>query len=572
MTAAGVLSACSAPGSAHASADDPVVRPLASEPADDAEPAPPDASGCTVQLAPTVDPDVPSVLAAPGPWQLCGTYGTGRADLLTVSDDSRRLAMVTDSGQAWVLNARNFKLLGVFAHATGAVSFAGLSPDGKFLATVDDLAGRVAIWNVAKQKLLRVLTRPPASISYYNLGALAFSHDGSKLAVVSVSHIDVFDTATGAPLPISARTDLGGAMSVAFAANDTRLVLGRFTYWGNGPYSGWGGADVLDAATGDNRVGLAKDFYIDLPNIVVSGNGNSIAIGATSASPSITFFDPTTGQITRDLPVAGRPLALDTDGSHMAMVDPPPDDYTPSTSVSIRTTADGAIVKTVALPESPSPNGRLLGATPDLTGVLVGDGVPAVLTRLQAKNGRTHAVACGTGHSDDLSDLAITSDGKTLVTTGGYSDNRASLAWNVATGAPVAPPPPESLRHPSATSPDGILQAAPQSDDWSQNFDLINTATGDVVRTMGPQPSRPRTFDFSPDDASVASSSERDPADRRAPPVANIWSVSSGEVEDTLRILTTVPETNPQPVLFGDVNHLFVAGHATAARWCRAGH
>ena len=43
------------------------------------KPAAPDASGCNTQLAPTVDLPVPVALAANGPWQLCGTYGTGGA-------------------------------------------------------------------------------------------------------------------------------------------------------------------------------------------------------------------------------------------------------------------------------------------------------------------------------------------------------------------------------------------------------------------------------------------------------------------------------------------------------------
>ena len=202
------------------------------------EPAAPDASGCNAQLAPTID--LPVALSANGPWQLCGTYGTGGAHVIGTSYDSRRVALLTDSGQVWVMGAGNFKVQGVFAHATGSVTFAGLSPDGKLLATVDDPGGQVAIWNVGKQKLLRVIPRPPAQTSYFGMGAVTFSHDGARVAVVSYTHVDVFDVATGAPLPISSRTDLGGAMSVAFAASDTRLVLGRFAYYGNGPYVGWG--------------------------------------------------------------------------------------------------------------------------------------------------------------------------------------------------------------------------------------------------------------------------------------------------------------------------------------------
>src|SRR6185503_533107 len=103
----------------------------------------------------------------------------------------------------------------------------------------------------------------------------------------------------------------------------------------------------------------------------------------------------------------------------------------------------------------------------------------------------------------DVADLAVSLDGATLVSTGDYYDNGRRLAWDVATGAPVSVvPPPEKLRSPSATSPDGTLRAAPDAI-ASENFELRSTATGDLLRTLGPQPSHPGAFDFAPDGASI---------------------------------------------------------------------
>jgi WD40 repeat protein len=539
------------------------------------EPIAPDASGCNVHLSPTVGVPVPAVLAAAGPWQLCGTYGTGGAQLVSTSYDSRRLALLTDSGQVWVMGARNFKLQGVFAHGTGAISFAALSPDGKLLATVDDAEGRVALWNVPKQKLLRVMTRPPSAPSYFGLGAVAFSHDGARVAVVSNTHIDVYDVATGAPLPISSRSDVGGAMSVAFAASDTRLVLGRFSYYGNGPYAGWGNVDLVDATTGDNRLTLAKDHYIQLPTVAVSGDGNTIAVGATQASRSLSFFDARTGQATGELALEAVPLALDVNGARVATIDPPTPQQSPESpiAVSVRNVADGSVVQTVTVPASTVfTRAKRLYVTADLGGLLVGDVAPNVLTRIKLDNGRTQAVACGAGHYTDVAALAISGDGQTLVSTGDYYDGYRRLAWDVATGAPVdAVPPPEALRGPSATSPDGTLQIVTSEDDASATFSVRDTASGAIVRSFGPQPSHPRTFDFAPDGSAIASSSDRDPADRRAPPVADVWDVATGAHEQSVRIITTLPEATAQAVLFGDADRLFVAGYATTARWCRAG-
>jgi WD40 repeat protein len=539
-------------------------------PITDDQPAAPDASGCNVQLWPAVGL-APAALAGAGPWQLCGAYGTGGAHLVSTSYDARRIALLTDAGQVWVLAAGSFEVLGVFAHGAGAVSFAGLSPDGTRLATVDDVEGRVALWSVASRQLLRVMTRPPAQPSYFGLGAATFSHDGGRLAVVSAGHVDVFDLDAGAALPISSRRDLGGAMSVAFAAGDSRLVLGRFKYFGNGPYAGWGSVELVDATTGDNRVTLDKPFAIDLPTVAVSGNGNTIALGASQASRSITFFDAWTGKATNQLPLAGKPLALDVNGARLAMIDPPTGGQTSGPiAVSLRNAADGSAVATVSVPPSSAPpRSKLLVATPDLRALLVGDVAPRVLTRIRLGDGRTHAVACGAGHATDVAALAISTDGQTLVSTG---DGGRRLGWDVATGAPVTTlPTADKLRSPRATSPDGKLKLEDPARLFKPTFDLLDVATGAVVRTLGPQPSRPRTFDFAPDGARIASSSERDPVDRRPAPVADVWTVGTGAHEQSLRIVTSAPETSAQAVLFSDAGHLLVAGYATTARWCRTG-
>ena len=155
--------------------------------------------GCSTHLAPAIGAMAPSPLGAAGPWQLCGAYGTGGAHLVKTSADGGRIALLTDSGQAWVLDTNGFHARGPFAHGDGAISFVGLSPDGQLLATVDDPGQRVALWNVNQKRLLRVMERPPLSgPSYFGLGDVAFSRDGRLLAVVSGSHIDVFTTATGA--------------------------------------------------------------------------------------------------------------------------------------------------------------------------------------------------------------------------------------------------------------------------------------------------------------------------------------------------------------------------------------
>jgi hypothetical protein len=156
-----------------------------------------------------------------------------------------------------------------------------------------------------------------------------------------------------------------------------------------------------------------------------------------------------------------------------------------------------------------------------------------------------------------------------LVSTGDLSDGNRRLAWNIATGAPLAAvPDPAGLVGPSPVSPDGTLVAEP-TDPPSNNFVLRDTGTGDVEQTFGPQPSFPATFDFSPDGTLIASASDRDPADRQVPPVADVWVAASGQRQQSLLIVTSQPETSAEPVLFIRSRRLLVGGYATTALWCR---
>jgi len=528
--------------------------------------------GCDARLSPVIGERGPAALGASGPWQYCGAYGTGGAHIIATSADSGRTALLTDSGQAWVLDTNSFAAHGPFSQGNGAISFIGLSPDGRLLATVDDPGARVGIWDVRRRRLLRVMQRPPLQgPSFYGLGDVAFSSDGRQVAVVSGSHIDVFDVATGTPLPISARTDLGGAMQVAFAASDDRLVLARFNYFGNGPFAGFGSVFTVDAATGDDPIELAgPPLGSTLAGFAVSGNGAIVAVGA--AEPGfvpITLFDARTGAALGTVATGGVPLALNFAGNRVAVHEPAPGGTPPAIdapqTITVRRTSDGAVLRSVTVPGSSAfPRPKLFAVTPDLNALLVGDVPAAVLSNLRLSNGTTRAIACGSGHSGPVAALALTPNGRVLVST----DAAGPLAWNVATGAPIPDvPDPGGLVGPSPISPDGTLVAGP-TDPPSSDFVLRDTGTGAVVRTFGPQPSFPTVFDFSPNGALIASTSVRDPADRQAPPVAGVWVAATGQLQQSLLIVTSQP-SNAEPVLFATSRRLLVGGYATTALWCQ---
>jgi len=295
-----------------------------------------------------------------------------------------------------------------------------------------------------------------------------------------------------------------------------------------------------------------------------------VAVGASEPGfVPITLFDPRTGAVVGTVATAGVPLALDFNGHRLAVHEPaaggtPPALDAPQT-VSVRRTSDGTVVRSVTVPGSSAfPRAKLLVVTPDLKALLVGDVPPAVVSHIRLNDGATRAVACGSGHTGPVATLGLTPDGRVLVS----NDGNARLAWDVATGAPLAVvPDPAGLVGPSATSPDGTLVAEP-TDPESSNFVLRDTGSGDVVRTFGPQPTFPSVFDFSPDGALIASTSTRDPADRRVPPVAGVWVTGTGQLQQSLLIVTSQP-SNAEPVLFATARRLLVGGYATTALWCQ---
>jgi hypothetical protein len=188
--------------------------------------------------------------------------------------------------------------------------------------------------------------------------------------------------------------------------------------------------------------------------------------------------------------------------------------------------------------------------------------------RVDLASGQTERVACGAGHFTEIAALGVTDDGSTLVSTGQSVYDDPTFVWDALTGAPLDIPPPTNLKTPSPISPDGTLMAALADD--GPDFDLVDTATGKIVKTFGPAPTRPESFDFSPSAALIASDSERDPVDRRVNPVGSLWDVGGGTLIQRLPLITNVPLGLPEPVLFApDGLHLFAGGYSTSALWCR---
>jgi len=135
------------------------------------------------------------------------------------------------------------------------------------------------------------------------------------------------------------------------------------------------------------------------------------------------------------------------------------------------------------------------------------------------------------------------------------------LGWLAATGALESTPPPSDLVVPSATSPDGRMIAIP---DAASTFHVEDVATGEVIWTFGPHPTRVTGLDWG-GVTRIASSAEREPVDRWAfEPSVRVWSTTLVTMEQAL------PGIDNGPALFDStLGRLFVTGRSSVTRWCK---
>ncbi|HVV86828.1 MAG TPA: hypothetical protein VHE35_27510 [Kofleriaceae bacterium] len=493
----------------------------------------------------------------PAGWHRCGAYGSGGARVIATSADLGSAALVTDAGEAFVLDLPALHARGRFVHGLGRVTFAALSPDGATLATVEDPAGQVALWNVATGALEHVMTRPPAPLPFYDIGGAAFSPDGTRLAVGSSAGLTEYDVATGATVPLAADPAfMGSVLGVAYVDGGSRLLLVENGWYGNGPYVGGGNAYLVDAADGGNRVELAYAPYHQAPYVpafAVSRNGHVIALGVDAGGgPAIGLFDAHTGAALPVAEVTSQPLAVSDDGATLATLA----DGAGGRVVEIHQASDGAVVHSLPVAAT-----RRIVMTADLARVLEGDAPPHVLRAVQL-DGTSDGVACGNGHGTPAVAVAQTPDGATLVEdTEDASGNTTRSAWDVATGAPASVPG-GPLDQPSGVFPDGASEVRADPDNFAPQFERVDRQTGAVIRTFGPQPTHPDVFDVSPDGTLVASSARRDPVDRRGQAFVKLWDAAAGTLVADLE--TSVEAAG----LFHGNDEVFVPTAGTVMRWC----
>lgn len=175
-----------------------------------------------------------------------------------------------------------------------------ISPDGAIVVAGDHSGGLTA-WNTASGEVLfdRQLARYP--------GLLAFSPDGSKLAIVVQGNPVQIVAPDGMPITTLGAA-VGGTWAIDFSRDGARVATG----------DGGGGVRVHDASTGQ-RDAENRDLLMVPLAVAFTADGASVIAG--SGDKVLTFIDARTGRTIRRLERTAQPVGfidVSPDGRSMA--------------------------------------------------------------------------------------------------------------------------------------------------------------------------------------------------------------------------------------------------------------
>ena len=529
-------------------------------------------------------------------------FGKGKIDEITYSPDGSLLAVASSIG-VWLCNAQTGEPLDLLTHTPPDIIMSvAFSPDGQTLASGGG-RGTIHLWDV--------LTGTQRQVIHWagNIPSVAFSPDGQTLAGANIGYIGLWDVATGKHLQSIGTEEKCNVLDVAFSPDGQTLVSGN-----------WDSTVRLwDVTTGTQTHKLTEHTGL-VYSIAFSPDGKTVV--SQSADKTVHLWDAGTGGHINTLTwesvgSSGRmSITFSPDGKTLASGGKAGYGegviylWDADTGARLNTlTGHTDLVITVAF----SPNGKTLASagwdgtirlwdvdTGKPISTLTGYGkiFSSVESVAFSPNGKTLATSWDdtillwdadtnthinalTGHTDRVTSVAFSSDGKTLAS--GSLDDTVRL-WNAQTGVLQYTLTEEGLAYNAihvAFSPDGQTLAGGGGENYfdasigtsvdSGTIYLWDTDTGIRINTLTGQHTNPVTsVAFSPDGRILASGGTNYYFDESTDTfisngIIHFWDVETGTLINTLTGHTDVASVAFSP----DGQTLVVSGgpNSTLRLW-----
>ena len=245
-------------------------------------------------------------------------------------------------------------------------------------------------------------------------GQIAYSPDGSRLAVASKVGVWIYDTATGAEVRLITGVY---AASVAFSPDSRTLAAGSVGYDENTSVSLW------DVATGNLTKMLTGQHRRSVTSVAFSPDGSTLASADWSA---VALWYVATGDLLKRIEprknIGDNPsIAFSPDGTTLAVAG----GGLFFAPISLWDVASGNLTKTL------EGDAAYIVYSSDGTTIAGVSGFPAGIVRLwNVETGRIRKTF--TEHSSLINSVAFSPDGTTLASGG---DHGTLFLWNLATGS-----------------------------------------------------------------------------------------------------------------------------------------
>ncbi|GAA3098368.1 helix-turn-helix domain-containing protein [Streptosporangium carneum] len=361
----------------------------------------------------------------------------------------------TDEARHGMLATLAGSLRGVLNSSTGAVNTAVFSPDGRTLATGND-DGEVRLWEVATRRSFRVL--PTGSAHGSSVHTMAFSPDGTILAAAGGQSVQLWNVATRRPLATLLTNHITVVTLVRFSPDGATL----HTVSANGTVQRW------DVASRRLITSLSTARVTTVLMTALSPDGDTVAVAPTD-DRRLQLWDVTTRRMTGTLFIDGV-----------------------SVYRSVRFSPDGRLLATFGQDEPVRlwevATGRLIGKLPveragelafSLDGRLLATSDVGTSSRIRLWDLTTRRLIDTplTGHSQGISDLIFSPDGRLLATT---SRDGTTRLWDTTLHRPTDVPATGHALGVNAVafSPDGRLLATAEED---TTLRLWNVATHHLI-------------------------------------------------------------------------------------------